>query len=389
MKRFPRRFTFAKTLLVALSALVLLPPVDAVAQPSTTQSHPGLVASAPRAQGRVHPAANSGINLIFQGGTVLDNNTSLYAIFWEPTNSVAADYNVLVQQFLGDVGSSPQYQIAHEYGDLSQISPTGSRFAGAWVDNGAYPENPLLDNDVRTEVARAKQVNGWSSDVNNIFLVFTQRDENLCFDSSQSACAGTSFCSYHGFSTTGNTVYAVFPYAGAGLPCSPGSSPNNSDADSTINQASSEIFGTTTDASPPRVSWADNSGLGIGGKCNFQFGPRDAQGGDEVLNGHDYIVQELWDNYTVSCRMVPSTTILPGTWPYAALVRRSCLRLAPMISLRIGSWRLGRSRATQVNSVIRTSAPTRRVTRSPCRRRAMCGRSVRVRTARVFIMVAT
>jgi hypothetical protein len=50
-------------------------------------------------------------------------------------------------------------------------------------------------------------------------------------------------------------------------------------------------------------------------KCAFQFGPLDSLGGDVILNGHEYIVQKLWDNYTASCQLNPSTTILPGTWP--------------------------------------------------------------------------
>jgi hypothetical protein len=325
--------TIATTFATVLSVLVLLPSAAAVAASAPTtaataavphQNLPASSATGARPHGTLSPAVvNSGNNVVFRGGTVLDNNTSIYAIFWEPSNNVAPGYNQLINQFLGDVTTSPLYQIANQYGDFSTLSPTGTRLAGSWVDNGAYPQNPLLDNNIQQEIGHAKQINGWSSNVNNIFLVFTQRDENICFDSSQSTCASNSFCSYHSFAAP-DVVYAVLPYGASGLPCSPGSSPNNNDADSTINQTAGNIFGASTDASPPRSAWTDNSGQEIDNKCDFQFGPRDALGGDTVLNGHDYIVQELWDNYTASCRMTASSTILPGTWPRCSNENGTC-----------------------------------------------------------------
>jgi len=43
-----------------------------------------------------------------------------------------------------------------------------------------------------------------------------------------------------------------------------------------------------------------------------------------VLNGHEYLVQELWDNYTASCRQIPSSTFLPGTWPICGEENTTC-----------------------------------------------------------------
>lgn len=331
MTRNPYRFvTVATALLIVLGTLVLLPMAQAGATPLV--SHPSFVAH----KGQARPAGvNSSVNLTYwNGSSVLENHTSLWAIFWEPNGNVAPGYNELVNQFLGDLNSSPQYQIAAQYPDLSNLGPNGTRFAGSWVDTGAYPQNPLLDSNVQQEVNRAKQVNGWPTQVNNVYLVFTQRDDNICFDSSQSQCASNFFCSYHSI-IGNNTPYAALPYAGAGLPCSPGSSPNNNDADSTITQVAANVFGSSTDPVAGRA-YTDNNGGEIATKCLFQFGPRDAQGGDQVLNGHDYIVSELWDNYTAGCRMAPSTTILPGTWPRCNTEAGNCV-LTSKVSFAFGA----------------------------------------------------
>lgn len=318
MPRYPHKFvTVATTLMAALAALVLLPtaPAGAAATPANASqaSHPTFMS--PRTPGSVRPATvNSGINAVYRNGSaVLENHTSLWAIYWEPTNSVAAGYNDLTTQFLNDFTISPEYQIAAQYPDLSNLGPNGTRFAGSWVDTSAYPANPLLDNNIQQEVTRAKQVNGWPTQVNNIYLVFTQRGENVCFDSSLTSCAGTNFCAYHGFFNN-NTTYAILPYAASGLPCSPGSSPNNNDADATINSIAATVFGASTDLIAGR-GYTDNNNVEVENKCAFQFGPLDSFGGDVTLNRHEYILQKLWDNYTASCQLNPSTTILPGTWP--------------------------------------------------------------------------
>jgi hypothetical protein len=267
---------------------------------------------------------DSTINVAYKGGTVLRGNTSLYAIFWEPGNNVSPSYNSLIQRFLGDMNSSPLYQIAHQYGDFASFfPPTGTRFAAAWVDTSAYPQSPLLDSDIQHEVTRAKQVNGWSSDPNNIFLVYTERDADICFDSSHRSCASNSFCAYPGlFDAT--TSYGAVPYFRPLVGCGTDSTPNaDLDADVAINQTSGTIFAATT-AGVNSPAWRDRNSTHIVNKCAFQFGPRDPQGGNMVLNGHEYIVSGLWDNFTASCRTSPSTTILPGTWSSCGIENGGC-----------------------------------------------------------------
>ena len=155
----------------------------------------------------------------------------------------------------------------------------------------------MLDSDIQNEVTNALNTNGWTSGIDNIFFVFLEQNQDLCFDSSYSQCASNSFCAYHNYFGT-DTIYAAMPYA-ASFSCNPGSSPNNDDADQTINVTSHEQMEAATD--PLLNAWTDSSGQEIGDKCAWQFGALDSAGGDVNWNGDEYIVQEEWDNTAGGC----------------------------------------------------------------------------------------
>ena len=239
----------------------------------------------------------SGNNLNYGGGQVMGGTVNAYAIFWEPTGNVSASYNSLIQRYFNDVGGTGLYHNNTQYTDSSGDVPSNAVLAGSWVDNSAYPESPLLDSDIQNEVTNAQNANGWSSSIDNIFFVFTEAGQDICFDSTQSQCASNTFCAYHNYFGT-NTIYATMPYA-ASFSCNPGSSPNNDDADQTINVTSHEQMEAATD--PLLNAWTDSSGQEIGDKCNFTFGTTASDGSDVNWNGDPYIVQEEWDNARSSC----------------------------------------------------------------------------------------
>ncbi|GER89491.1 hypothetical protein KDW_36530 [Dictyobacter vulcani] len=133
-------------------------------------------------------------NMGYYGGSVQGGTTNVYAIFWEPNHSVSSTYHSLIQRYFGDVGGSGLYKNNTQYKDSSGRIPSNSRLAGTWTDTAGYPESPLLDSDIQNEVNRAKSANGWSSSLTNIFFVFTQANEDICFDSSYSQCASNAFC---------------------------------------------------------------------------------------------------------------------------------------------------------------------------------------------------
>ena len=85
--------------------------------------------------------------------------------------------------------------------------------------------------------------------------------------------------------------------------CDAGQHPNNDDADATINVTSHEHNETITDEQGS--AWYDRSGNENGDKCAWNFGS--ALGStrtveyNQVINGHDYYLQQEWSNHSSGC----------------------------------------------------------------------------------------
>jgi hypothetical protein len=224
-----------------------------------------------------------------------------YAIFWEPTGSfVSPTYNSLITRYFGDIGGSSLYHINTQYSQSGGGNASNAVLAGSWVDTAAYPSGTLQDSDIQSEVTNAQKHNGWTTGLNNVFFVFTAKNENIC---AFGVCSFTNFCAYH--SNFGNTLYAAMPYTGTNLAtCGVSHSPNHdADADSTINVTSHEQNEAATD--PLGTAWFDRSGNENGDKCAWNFGSLNKQGGDVSWNnGHDaYYVQKEWDNHISGCAL--------------------------------------------------------------------------------------
>lgn len=292
MKHTLRAFLLTPFLTLALLLVALAAPLTANAA-TTHQVHTmGIKHSGAAKLARTN-------NLTYHGGPVMAGTANVYAIFWEPTNNVQSGYNSLIQQYFGDVNGSGLYHNNTQYTQTGGGNASATHFVAAWTDTSAYPESPLLDSDMQNEVTHAQSVNGWSSSINNIFFVFLQKSEDLCFDSTHAQCASNYFCAYHS-SFGSNTLYAAMPYA-ASFSCNPGSSPNHNDADQTINVTSHEQMEAATD--PLGNAWYDSSGNEIGDKCAWTFGTLNSSGGDVTWNGHSYILQKEWDNAKTGCVM--------------------------------------------------------------------------------------
>lgn len=237
-------------------------------------------------------------NMTYHGGPVMAGTAHAYAIFWEPTGStVSSTYNSLILRYFGDVGGSSLYHNNTQYTQTGGGNPSNAVLAGSWVDTAQYPGGTLQDSQIQAEVTHAQQVNGWTSSINNVFFVFTAKNENICVSGQ---CSFTTFCAYHSFFGS-NTLYAAMPYTGTNLSaCGVPTSPNNDfNADSTINVTSHEQIEAATD--PLLNAWFDRSGNEIGDKCAWNFGPTNSQGGDVTWNGHTYEVQKEWDNHVGGC----------------------------------------------------------------------------------------
>ncbi len=237
-------------------------------------------------------------NLIYHGGPVMAGASKDYAIFWEPTGSyVSPGYNKLIKRYFGDVGSSGLYHNNTQYTNSKGKFPQSSSLGGAWVDTSAYPGSTLSDAQIQQEATKAITKNGWVANIHNNFFVFTAKSENIC---TSFGCSFTQWCAYHG--NFGKTIYDAMPYVGTSLSTcwTGGKSPNNNvDADAVINVTSHEQMEAATD--PHLNAWYDSSGSEIGDLCAWTFGHVNADGSNVTWNGHEYIVQQEWDNHSSSC----------------------------------------------------------------------------------------
>jgi hypothetical protein len=284
-----------------LVIVACLPATSFASSTRTNGSNHALLLS--RQFGQKRNAASN--NLVYNGGQVMSGTVNVYVIFWEPTGNVSASYNSLIERYFNDVGGSALYKNNAQYSGPSG-TPSGSTLAGTWVDTQAYPESPLLDSDIQNEVTRAQNIEGWTPSLSTLFLVLTERNENICLNNSQEVCTSNTpetFCGYHNYFAT-NTIYATIPYA-ASFSCKSGLAPNSDDADSTINVISREQMNAVTD--PLLNGWYDASGNEIGDKCSWTFGVPTSQGSNVSWNNDLYAVQEEWSNALGSCTLGSST----------------------------------------------------------------------------------
>ncbi|GCE22380.1 hypothetical protein [Dictyobacter kobayashii] len=298
MKRRPRPVLFLPLLLLAFALLPLTSAFAASDNVAGQQQKVHFFPHLGKSSGAVTAAVvnPNATNMGYYGGSVQGGTTNVYAIYWEPTHNVSSTYHSLIQRYFNDVGGSGLYKNNTQYKDSSGRIPSGTHLVATWTDTAGYPESPLLDSDIQNEVSRAQSVNHWSSSLTNIFFVFTQANQDICFDSSYSQCASNAFCAYHSYFGS-NTIYATMPYA-ASFSCNGGQGPNGDQAaDETINVTSHEQMEAATD--PLLNAWYDSSGAEIGDKCAWNFGS--SNGANVSWNGHPYRVQKEWDNKARGC----------------------------------------------------------------------------------------
>ncbi len=270
-------------------------------------------------------------NLIHGSGPVM-HTVQVFAIYWDPNNTITASYQNLVNRFFQDIGGTRFYNIVTQYNDTP--FPAGGAqnvvsLGGTWVDtSNAYPHagtgaDPLVDQNIRDEIDRALVANsGWGDpDLTKMFFVFTENGIESC-SASDSCTIGVpnppadptkGYCAYHwNYTNSGHDViYANMPYvatwdSGFSFSCTNGGvMPNsNHDADEEISTTSHELFEAATDAKPNN-NWTENncpppSSVGncgeIGDKCAYLYGTQATDGHNVVLNGNPYTVQEEWSN---------------------------------------------------------------------------------------------
>ena len=167
----------------------------------------------------------------------------------------------------------------------------------------SYTSTCLSDAQIQAEIQKVIAANGWTPSPTTAFFMFTPKGVGSCAGSS---CASSQYCAYHSSIGTGSgeVLYANQPYTMT-VPsaCGSGQSPNNSDADSTINVVSHEHNEAITD--PLGTAWYDSRGSEDGDKCAWTFGsPLGGTSGqyyNQVIGGGHYYLQREWSNHSSGC----------------------------------------------------------------------------------------
>jgi hypothetical protein len=151
------------------------------------------------------------------------------------------------------------------------------------------------------EVARAKAANpSWTDDADTLYLIYTP----------STVGTATNYCGYHVLT---NPAYGlvlfpadhVAPNPGT---CFPGGNyPRDQYSDSAINTTAHEVMEASANPQSNTVpqSWYwSNSSIGeMADLCNFNFGTRPGDGANTSINGHAYLVQQVWSNAFNNCAL--------------------------------------------------------------------------------------
>jgi hypothetical protein len=274
----------------------------------------------------------------YHGGSVMAGGVTVHTIFWAPAGyafqgsprSGVPAYEPMVQKFFTDVAADsgstsnvfsvePQFAEGTTPGGITPgaYNISYSKATDSIDDTQPYPSKAdqcaspnnagtcITDAQIQAEVDRVITSTGGTRGLHDLWYVFLPPDVDECI--LPGVCGTNAFGGYHSLSNVGNglTIYAltIDPIIEAGA-ISPGADPEgNPDAEVTVDIAAHETNEAMSD--PEGVGYMDPNGFEIGDKCEFgpQHGtPLGFAGPDhapynQVINGHKYLLQEMWANH--------------------------------------------------------------------------------------------
>jgi hypothetical protein len=252
-----------------------------------------------------------------------------------PAYSVSPNYKTLIDRYFADVAAASGqttnvYSVETQYYDGTGPIAYNSTFGGSVIATNPFPASGcpigytpgltdcLTDTQIIAEINLVIGQQGWVKNDTTQFFLYTPKNVGSCFGPSPSSgCAYTDYCAYHGYA--GGLIYANQPYA-AHAGCDTGERPNGDDADPTINVMSHEHREAINDFQ--LNAWYDDQGFEGSDKCAWDFGGPilGPPGGhyNQVINGHNYYLQQEWSNDGSTCLLQYGGGPLPPKGPAAA-----------------------------------------------------------------------
>jgi hypothetical protein len=244
----------------------------------------------------------------YHNGSVLTGTQIVYVI-WYGNWSTNIYQQLILADFMSNLGSSPYFQINQGYPNSSGQAPSGDlTFGGGAAD--AYSHGAgLSEADVADVVANAILTGGVPLDRSGIYAVLTSPDVTV-IDGATQFCL--TCCNLHGHSVVAGSD---FRYVFVGSPrrcpgaCSPQSqSPNSTyepgsyEADAMASWLAAALSEVVTD--PHDNAWYDRYGLENAEKCEGTYGEtytvtnpagQLAQANVKIGQRH-YLLQQNWVN---------------------------------------------------------------------------------------------
>jgi hypothetical protein len=266
------------------------------------------------------------------------------AVGYAPPTTLTFDagYETLINQYFADVasdstGTANVYSVATQYYDNPGTVHVQyqSTVGGSYVSRDPLPRNGcndgfdtycLTDQQLQQEIQAVLTSQGWHGGLDHIFFLMTPNGVGSCGDSTSTECSTNKFCAYHSyFIDSGNedVIYANEPYEGPYPGCTDPAQgfPNDVDSDTTINTISHEHNEAITDplTDPTSYAWITaNLKYENGDLCAYGFGtPIGGTPGldayNQVINTHNYELQEEWSNADNGCVQRPGGSVSPAT----------------------------------------------------------------------------
>lgn len=310
-------------------------------------------------------ATGQNIPVVYHGGPVM-RDVTIHTVFWAPPGyhfdgspgAGAPGYEAMVKQFVSDVAhdsAAPTgiFSTLRQYHDGAGAGATAVHYDPA-VDSvdltAPYPARSgqcaspssvatcVTDLQIQTALDHLIATSAPSArGLGNLWFVLLPPDVDSCLNAG--ACATNAFAGYHSLFDLGHgpTVYAPIPDPLVEQTPPPGSDPQgNPEAESALNTIAHEYEEAVTD--PYGTAWLDPNGLETGDKCEngpqqgapLGFAP-DGAPYNQVINGHQYLLQDMWSNAATGC--VQSSSATGSPLPLHTVALR---QFSPLVSGRLG-----------------------------------------------------
>ncbi len=323
------------------------------------------------ARGHQEIASGSNIPVLYHGGPVMRGGVTIHTIFWAPagyhfTPSPGAGvlgYEPLIKQFFADAahdsgattnvfsvlrqypdsGGPGSYQISYDpavdsYDATDPYPPTAQQ-----CPSPSSIPTCITDLQLQHEIDRVIQAHDPTGrGLHDLWMILLPPNVDTCTQVGE--CGTNVFAGYHDLSNLGHgvSIYAVIidPLI-EGVLAQGGDPEGNPEAENAIDTAAHETVEAITD--PEGTAWMDPNGFEVGDKCEngsqtgtpLGYAP-DQSPYNQLMNGHEYLFQEMWSNSDMGCEQSSSSTSSP--LPLASVNLR---QFSPFISGDIGSHRGG------------------------------------------------